>query len=86
MTKKSLRYPYSTGEEFDKMKNITVELSQQELNEILKAYHTIRIFWEKIISPNELYRDEFLKGLETANTEVKTGAFEEVRTFEDFIC
>jgi len=62
------------------MKNITVQLSQQELNEILKAYHTIKIFLEKIISPNELYRDEFLKDLETAHAEVEAGAFEEVRT------
>jgi hypothetical protein len=67
------------------MKNITVQLSQQELNEIVKAYHTITFFLEKIVSPNELYRDEFLKDLEIAHTEVKTGAFEEVRTFDDFI-
>jgi len=75
-----------TLRDMDNMKNISVRLSLQELNEILKAYHTIGIFLEKIISPNELYRDEFLKDLETARTEVETGAFEEVRTFDDFIC
>ena len=33
----------------------------------------------------ELYRESFLTGLSTAQKEVETGQFEEVKTFDDFI-
>ncbi|OQW86607.1 MAG: hypothetical protein BWK78_09860 [Thiotrichaceae bacterium IS1] len=33
----------------------------------------------------KLYRESFLTGLSTAQQEVETGQFEEVKTFDDFI-
>jgi len=67
------------------MNNIKVQFSTQEITEVLRAYNTIRLFLEKLISPNELYCEEFLNGLQEAQTEVKTGQFEEIDTFEKFI-
>jgi hypothetical protein len=67
------------------MENIAVRFSHQELTEILKAYNTIRLFLEKLISPNELYREKFLKGLHEAHTEVESGQIEEIDSFEKFI-
>ncbi len=67
------------------MKNITLEVSEEELREVTKAYKTLQNFLEKIISPNELYTDEFLKGLQESRKEVKNKEFIEVNDFADFI-
>lgn len=67
------------------MKNITLEISEEELHEVAKAYRTLQNFLEKIVSPNELYTDEFLEGLQEAQTEVKDENFVEVKSFADFI-
>jgi len=67
------------------MNNITVRFSPQELTEVLQAYNTIRLFLEKLISPNELYQEQFLKGLHEAHNEIEAGQFEEADSFEKFI-
>jgi len=60
------------------MAEITVQISEEELRSVLEAYQTLRDFLEKITSPNELYRTEFLEGLREAQTEVQTGQTSEV--------
>ncbi|OQY57113.1 MAG: hypothetical protein DRR08_01310 [Candidatus Parabeggiatoa sp. nov. 2] len=67
------------------MKSHTIQLSTTELTDILQAYNTLKTFLEKLISPNEIYRDDFLKGLQAAQSELDTGKLEEVKTFDDFI-
>lgn len=67
------------------MKNITLEISEDELREVTQAYKTLQNFLGKIISPNELYTDEFLEGLNEAQTEIKDKNFVEVKSFADFI-
>lgn len=67
------------------MKSITLQISEEELSEVTQAYKTLQNFLDKIISPNELYTDEFLKGLQEARTEVKNKEFTEVNDFADFI-
>lgn len=67
------------------MKNITLEISEDELREVTQAYKTLQKFLGKIISPNELYTDEFLEGLNEAQTEIKDKNFVEVKSFADFI-
>ena len=67
------------------MKNITLEISEEELHEVTKAYKILQSFLEKIISPNELYTDEFLEGLHEAQAEVKNKNFVEVKSFADFV-
>lgn len=67
------------------MKNITLEISEDELREVTQAYKILQNFLGKIISPNELYTDEFLEGLNEAQTEIKDKNFVEVKSFADFI-
>ncbi len=67
------------------MKSITLQISDEELLEVTEAYKTLQNFLEKIISPNELYTDEFLKGLQESRKEVKNKEFIEVNDFADFI-
>ncbi|HEX9962233.1 MAG TPA: hypothetical protein VGB00_14970 [Pyrinomonadaceae bacterium] len=67
------------------MKNITLQISEEELREVTRAYKTLQNFLERIISPNELYTDEFLDGLQEAQDEVNDKNFVEVKNFADFI-
>ena len=67
------------------MKRITLEISEEELREVTRAYKTLQNFLDKIISPNELYTDEFLNGLREAQTELENKDFTEVKSFADFV-
>lgn len=67
------------------MKNITLEISEQELSEVFSAYKTLQNFLEKILSPNEIYQSEFLDGLLEAQADVKNEEFSEVKSFADFV-
>lgn len=67
------------------MKSITLEISEDELREVTKAYKTLQTFLGKFVSPNELYTDEFLQGLQEARTELKDKDFTEVTSFADFV-
>ena len=67
------------------MAEITIQISEEELKGVVEAYQTLQKFLEKITSPNELYRTEFLEGLSEARTEVQSGKMSEVKNFADFI-
>ena len=67
------------------MKSITLQISEEELHEVTKAYKILRNFLEKIVSPNELYTDEFLEGLHEARADIKDRNFVEVKSFADFV-
>ncbi len=67
------------------MKNITVQISEDELREVKQAYQTLQKFLDKLVSPNELYTDEFLEGLTEAQAEIGKGDFVEVKNFADFV-
>jgi hypothetical protein len=67
------------------MKSITLEISEEELREVTRAYKTLQNFLDRIVSPNELYTDEFLAGLREAETELENKDFTEVKSFADFI-
>ena len=67
------------------MSEITIQLSESELKKVVQAYQTLQNFLEKIISPNELYTDEFLEGLREAKADVENENFSEVKSFADFI-
>ena len=55
------------------MENVTIQFSEKELHEVINAFNTIRHFFGKAISPNELYQERFLTGLMQAREEVETG-------------
>jgi len=67
------------------MRNIALQISEDELDQVLQAYQTIQRFVEKLVSPNELYQREFLTGLQEALHDVQSGNIAEVGSFDDFI-
>jgi hypothetical protein len=67
------------------MRNIAIDISEEELQRVWQAYQTLQLFMEKILSPNELYHATFLQGLQEAIADVHNGQITEVTTFEDFI-
>ena len=67
------------------MRNIKVQISEEELAGVLQACQTLQTFLEKIASPNELYKADFLRGLKDAQDDIKSGRLKEVNNFEDFI-
>jgi hypothetical protein len=67
------------------MAEITIQISEEELKNVVEAYQTLQNFLEKITSPNELYRAEFLEGLREARAEAENGKLSEVKNFADFI-
>lgn len=66
------------------MKNINVQISEEEFQEVTHAYQILQNFLEKIISPNELYTDEFVSGLNEARAELENKEFVKVKDFADF--
>ena len=66
------------------MQNVTIQITEEELSELLQAYQTLQTFLERLISPNELYQPEFLKGLKEARDDVRVERFDEVESFKDF--
>lgn len=67
------------------MKSITLQISEEELLEVISAYQTLQNFLEKIVSPNEIYQSKFLDGLQQAQAEVQNKEFVEVKSFADFV-
>jgi len=53
------------------MQNMTIQITEEELSGLLQACQTLQAFLEKFISPNELYRADFLNGLREAQDDVK---------------
>ncbi|HDL17427.1 MAG TPA: hypothetical protein ENH29_00060 [Bacteroidetes bacterium] len=67
------------------MANITIQISQEELSNVLDACNILQSFLGKIVSPNELYQEKFLIGLKEAEAGVRSKKFVEVKSFEEFI-
>ncbi|MCH7731011.1 MAG: hypothetical protein IIB44_00630 [Candidatus Marinimicrobia bacterium] len=67
------------------MGNITIQISKEELTEVLQAYHTFQNFIKKMVSPSDLYKADYLNGLREAQEDVKAGRIEQVKSFEDFV-
>ena len=67
------------------MQTIKLDISDEELIEVSHAYRVLQRFFDKIISPNELYLAEFLEGLEEARTQVQNNEFTEVKDLADLV-
>ena len=67
------------------MKDITLQMSEEEFSQVVSAYKTLQAFIEKVISPNEIYESEFLEGLQQSQTEIENKEFTEVKSFADFV-
>lgn len=67
------------------MRNITLQISEEEFSEVISAYKTLQAFLEKVVSPNEIYERDFLEGLQQSQTEIEKKEYNEVKSFADFI-
>ena len=67
------------------MQTITLDISDEELLEVTRAYKILQNFLDKIVSPNELYSADFLTGLEEARSQVQNKEYSEVKDLADFI-
>lgn len=62
----------------------TVNVSEEQLAKLIDAYKTIQEFLTSALSPNELYREEFLAGLRESDGDIRKKEMNEVRSFDDF--
>jgi len=62
-----------------------VVVSDKQLAKLIDAYKTIQEFLRSVLSPNEIYTEEFLAGLRDSDDDVANNRVNEVRTFDDFI-
>jgi hypothetical protein len=67
------------------MSEITINISETELQNVVQAYKTLQHFLDKIVSPNDIYTDEFLSGLQESKDDLQAKNFTEVKSFADFI-
>ena len=67
------------------MSNVTLEFSEEEIREVTNAYRVLQRFLDKLISPNDLYNEEFIEGLSESQQQKADGHFTEVKNFADFI-
>ena len=61
-----------------------VVVSDERLAKLIDAYKTIQEFLGSVLSPNEIYTEEFLAGLRESDVDVANNRMSEVRTFDDF--
>lgn len=61
-----------------------VVVSDEQLAKLIDAYKTIQEFLGSVLSPNEIYNEEFLAGLRESDDDLTNGQVNEVRTLDDF--
>ena len=67
------------------MTTISITLSEEQLAKVVEAYRTIQEFLATVLSPNEIYQREFLRGLQESEEELKSGRTTSVTSFDDFM-
>ncbi len=61
-----------------------VTVTEEQLAKLIEAYKTIQDFLASAVTPNELYREEFLAGLRESDDDIRKKNMNEVRSFDDF--
>ena len=61
-----------------------VVVSNEQLAKLIDAYKTIQEFLGSVLSPNEIYTEEFLAGLRESEDDLANKRMNEVRSFDDF--
>ncbi|HXI23766.1 MAG TPA: hypothetical protein VNG71_07815 [Pyrinomonadaceae bacterium] len=61
-----------------------VVVSDEQLAKLIDAYKTIQEFLGSVLSPNEIYTEEFLVGLRESEDDLANKRVKEVRSFDDF--
>lgn len=63
----------------------TFNISEEQLAKLIDAYKTIQEFLTSTLSPNELYCEEFLTGLQESDDDIRNKNMNEVHSFNDFV-
>ena len=66
------------------MPSENVVVSDEQLAKLIDAYKTIQEFLGSVLSPNEIYTEEFLAGLRESEDDLASKRMNEVRSFDDF--
>jgi hypothetical protein len=66
------------------VETVTVELSDEQLAKLVDAYKTLQDFLGSVLSPNEIYTEEFLAGLRESDDDLASNRVSDVRSFDDF--
>ncbi len=66
------------------MATVSINLSDEQLAKLIEAYKTIQEFLASVLSPNEIYTEQFLAGLRESDDDVHSNLMNEVHTFDDF--
>ena len=66
------------------MSTQNVVVSDEQLAKLIDAYKTIQEFLGSVLSPNEIYTEEFLAGLRESEGDFASKRMNEVRSFDDF--
>jgi len=66
------------------MSTENVVVSDEQLAKLIDAYKTIQEFLGSVLSPNEIYTEEFLAGMRESANDLAIKRVSEVRTFDDF--
>jgi hypothetical protein len=61
-----------------------VVVSDEQLAKLIDAYKTMQEFLGSVLSPNEIYTEEFLAGLRESGDDAANNRVNEVRTFDEF--
>ena len=61
-----------------------VVVSDEQLAKLIDAYKTLQDFLGSVLSPNEIYTEEFLAGLRESDDDVAHKRMNDVRNFDDF--
>jgi len=65
--------------------HIEITLTKDKLRDIIHAYKVLGDFLEFVLPKEEIYKANFLYGLENALKDVKTGQTKEVTSFDEFV-
>ncbi len=66
------------------MATVTVNLSDEQLAKLVDAYRTIQDFLGSVLSPDEIYTDQFLARLRESDDDIRGNRMNEVRSVDDF--
>jgi hypothetical protein len=61
-----------------------VVVSDEQLAKLVDAYKTIQEFLGSVLSPNEIYTEDFIAGLRESEDDLADKRMNEVRSFDDF--
>ena len=64
---------------------LDLQVSREDLEEVIQAYQIIGNFLERMVDKRDLYQTSFIDDLDSARDEVRQGKTLSVSSFKDFV-